>query len=479
MPKMKILDSKEEKSFDAPPIFSSAERKRFLSYTERIRTYANNIRSPAKKVCFLLSVSYFRATQKFFPGKFEKKDIDYLCEKLQIDFKKVDITAYDRPTIHTHRKVILEYFGCCSFDRKAADCLIDEMMPMIISHVKPKEIFVALIEYLRRHHIEIPSYHALSNIIIVEIQKHKNDLIATIEKHLSEEKRRMLDTLMEKIVDEESATVMNRYRLTWLKKSSQSLRPGKIHNNIEDLMMLQELYLQIEHIVKMLQLTSDGIRFFANSVVKFNYLQVEQKSDEDRYLHLITFIVHQYFRLQDTLLDVFLQSHQNIINNAMRQEKERIFNDWDKRKKNIMAVADHLTHDCKTFDNMESIILNASMSEKDKLELLKNLVFEEKERRKLISDDLISVNMTKQETKEAIFYEVLKKNSRTLQSRLSDIVKQVVFNTTDSDTNLIEAINYYKQKDGKLNGSDVPLSCFYPHERVMLYDEKETFDISL
>lgn len=39
------------------------------------------------------------------------------------------------------------------------------------------------------------------------------------------------------------------------------------------------------------------------------------------------------------------------------------------------------------------------------------------------------------------------------------------------NSHLVEAIEYYKSKDGKLNGKDVPLMCLFPHEREKVYDE--------
>lgn len=479
MTMMKIFDVREEQEFDNPPSFSGVERKRFLTYTEEVRNYADTIKSPTKKICFLLSASYFKATQKFYPNKFNGKDVIYLCEKLQINIRTVNTSSYDRQTYSLHKKVLLDLFGCTPFNQKSADQLAEEIVPMILSHIKSKQIFSSMVEYLRKHRIEIPSFHAISSIIITAMQKHKKDLTATIQQCLSKENRLLLDTLMEKIIDEDVGKVTNRYRLTWLKKSSQSLKPRKIHFNVEDLQTLHGLYYKLKDTIVALHLSFDGIRFFANSVIKFNYLQVERRADEDRYLHLITFIVHQYYKIQDTLIDTFLQSHQNVINSALRLEKDRVFNDYEKRKKSISAFVDHLTSDMRAFEKIEEIILDISMPETRKLNMLKDLVDEEKERHKKLTVHIEDINRTKHETKESIFYEVLKKNSRTLQARLSDIVKNISFDKTDSDTNLIAAIDYYKAKDGKLNGSDVPLLCFFPQERKMLYDQSGTFDISL
>jgi len=479
MTRMEILDPKEARKHDTPPSFNSAERKRLLTNPEAVRNYADTLKTPTRKVCFLLAASYFRATRRFFsPSQYDEKDIRYLCGQLQIKMREVRVSSYDRQAFFVHKKVLLDLFGCTAFDEKSAEQMVDELTPLVFSHAKPKAMFEAMVEFLRRRHIEVPSYHAISSIIITELQKHRKSLAETIDQKLSVEDRQFLDTLMEKVVDERTGKVMNQYRLTWFKKSSQSLRPRKIRGNIDDMKVLKELYHRVEDIVKTLHLSSEGIQFFANSVVKSNYLQVERRADEDRYLHLITFIVHKYFQMQDSLIDAFLQSYRTVINQAMKQEKERIVNELELRKKNMAAMNKHLSSTVQILEKIEAILFDITLSDKEKVTQATEILTEDKARRKSVADDMAEITRMQHDTKESLFYDALRKSSRTLQNRLSDIVKNVEFDAASSDADLMAAITYYQQKDGKLNGSDVPLSCLFPLERKMLYDAAGVFDIS-
>lgn len=47
------------------------------------------------------------------------------------------------------------------------------------------------------------------------------------------------------------------------------------------------------------------------------------RDDPDLYLHLIAFIAHQYYRLQDNLIDVLLASLRSFQNGAIREHGER------------------------------------------------------------------------------------------------------------------------------------------------------------
>jgi len=478
MPKMRILDNVEEKKFESPPKFNSYERKKFLSFPENIIVQFEKMKVPSKKAFFLLTFGYFKATNKFYPNKYHEKDLKYICQKFSLPFDEIDIHNYERQTYSLHKRIILNYFGFKNFDKNIEPLVQSEINPLVRSHIKTREIFHAAVEFLVKSKIEIPSYHQISTIILESLVTHKAKLVATIESTLTEEKKTMLDSLLEKVSDGKTGKELNRYKLTWLKKFSQSTRPGKIKLNIHDLKTLSNLYNELEETITALDLSHEGFTYFANSVIKFNFLQVDQKSESHKYLHLITFIVHQFYRLQDTLIDIFLQSHQTIVNSSVREEKEKLYREKEDRRKTISNFIKYLTSDSEAFDKIEEI-LESGINAKQKIQLLKHIVKEEKNNRNMVDDEISDVKtQEKNNGKDAIYYEILKKKSRALQNRVSDIIKNIEFNEKASDSQLVEAINYYKETDGKLNGKDVPLMCLFPLEREKVYDEDGKFDIS-
>ena len=71
MPKMRIFNRLEESEFESPPKFNSAERKRFFITTLVTNELLDNLRTPTNKVCFFVSMGYFKARRKFFYRKFK------------------------------------------------------------------------------------------------------------------------------------------------------------------------------------------------------------------------------------------------------------------------------------------------------------------------------------------------------------------------------------------------------------------------
>ena len=75
MPRMHILTASEQKAFDAPPVFSYAERDTFFQVSERLDAILATLRSPTNRVGLVLTVGYFRATKRFFPPVVRKNAV--------------------------------------------------------------------------------------------------------------------------------------------------------------------------------------------------------------------------------------------------------------------------------------------------------------------------------------------------------------------------------------------------------------------
>jgi Domain of unknown function (DUF4158) len=71
MARMKILTRHEEAEFESPPKFNNAERKRFFSVSSAFQELLESPRTTAtNKVCFLVTLGYFKARRKFFARQF-------------------------------------------------------------------------------------------------------------------------------------------------------------------------------------------------------------------------------------------------------------------------------------------------------------------------------------------------------------------------------------------------------------------------
>ncbi len=472
---MKILNSSEIETFESPPIFSTVERNNLFSFSA-LKDIVETFRTPTNKVCFIVMLGYFKTTNKFFSRRFHKKDVEFVTENLGIPIDRINVDSYDKQTYNRHRIIIMEYCGFIEFSNSIKQIVTKEISSMVRSQLRPRFILLQVLEILRRKKIEIPSYNILANLIVGEINHHRRRLSKVIEHHLTDDCRQLLDALFEKGGDEHLK--VKRYKLTLLKKISQSTKPKKIKESIQDHQILKEIFQNLGDIVPSLDLTHEGFKYYANSVIKSEIFQISRRSDEDRYLHLITFIVHQYYKLQDTLIDIFMNSIQSILNSSNREHKEKYYEERHKRNKSINDFIDYLDKNIITLSNITTIVNSPDLSDTEKIELIKPVLSEDESHRDKIEEELSHIKKTSKSTSDADFYSILESKSLKLQNRVSEIVKHVEFNQETSCPKIMAAIKQYKLKNGTIE-KNAPIGFLDLDEQGLVFDNNGKFRVSL
>ncbi len=477
MPILKVLGSTEQESFENPPLFNSVERKKYFDFPLRIITSMKTFRTPTNQVCFLVVFGYFKATKRFFSRKFHQKDIAFVAKRIGAPPNRIKLDSYDRATYHRHKKIVLEFYGFREFDEKAKQIVIKEISSMIRSQLRPKLIMLRTLEILISQKIEIPSYHILSHMIFDEIKHHKQQLTKIIESNLNLETRKMLDALFDK--EDEQSSKVQKYKLTLLKKFSHSITPSKIKANIQDLLTLKEIFRCVEDIFKSLNLTYEGVRYYAYSVIKSEIFQVSRRGDEDRYLHLIAFIVHQFFKLNDLLIDTFLQAVQNSFNNSTRQYKELYYEQRKEKNESIKRFVEHLDKNTSTITTVKEIVNNPALSDTEKIKRIQTLLSENEQKQAEVEEDISLFREESEKAgKDADFYSVVEAKSIKLQNRVSEIVKNIEFDTDTSSKGLKEAMCFFKKKEGTVD-KNAPIDFLEDNEQNVIFNEDGKFRVSL
>jgi hypothetical protein len=191
--------------------------------------------------------------------------------------------------------------------------------------VRPKVILLHGFDVLVRRKTEIPSVRTLTDLIVGETRRHKETLTEVINARVPPAFRELLEALLEKSdASPLPAPQLQHFKLTLLKQISQSTKPSKITATLDDWQTLRLLYDELAPVIAALDLTHDGIRYYANSVLSSQVFQVSRRVDDDRHLHLVCFIAHQFYRVQDTLIDILLKVVQNVLN-ACKRALSQIF----------------------------------------------------------------------------------------------------------------------------------------------------------
>jgi len=327
---IKIFNKVDIKSFESAPHFNAAERKKYFYPSDWVKSVISEYDTDTNKVGFVLLFGYFQATKRFVPIKhFSGRDIEYVSSRLNINIKSVDFSNFYRPTITRYKKIILNYLGHSGFDDESKQFVINEASALVEKQIKPKSVLLLLIQFMLYKHIEIPRYHMLADIITNAFNKFEKSLAEKIESYLKPEHRKLLDTLLEREDDDSPKTdegkTLQRYKWTLLKRISQSTRASKIKENISDLQTIQEIFESLQDVIEKMDLSPTIIQYYANWAKKARIFHIVSKSEWKRHLYFLTFIIHQYYVLQDVLVDTFLSSVQTAKNSALREHKEQYF----------------------------------------------------------------------------------------------------------------------------------------------------------
>ncbi len=489
MPRMKVLGALEAETFETPPIFNRQERRRYFTLPVGLTEIVETLRTPTNKVCFILAAGYFRARRKFFPQRFRQADVDFVAARLGASSDTIVLSDYDRATAMRHQQMIAEFFGYRKFDDESQQLMRQEISSLVRSQTRPKLILLEAVQSLVRQKTVIPSYNVLANLITQSINQHKRSLIRIVDKHLSPAQRGLLDTLLEKEMaasssegetTDEAAARLRCYRLTLLKKSFQSTRPAKIKANVTDFRLLRGLYVEMETAITALGLTHEGLRYFANSVVKAEVFQVTRRTAQDRYLHLLAFIAYQTFKLQDTLVETLLQAVQSALNTTQREHKELYYSERTERNFRLKELAGGLDrHLWQTISDIQIIVADQDCAATLKVEKITALLAENAPQQNALEGQLKRLK-AEAETAEAEsdYFKLLSKRSLKLQSRVAEIVREISLDARASTPALLNAIHYYQRTDGNLD-RNAPVDFLLANERAAILNEESKFQISL
>jgi len=186
MPLPSILNDDEQHAFDYPPILPPEERAVHFSMTPLCEQRINRLRTSTNKVGFLIQYAYFKARQRFFViNRFRQEDIDYAAKVLGIKAKEINFSQYKKKIPLDHQAHIIELLNYKAFDKSVYQWLEKEILSRVERFTNPRELFFEALQLLQAQHIEMPSYHCLSEIITRLYIDYEAKLLSIIERMLS------------------------------------------------------------------------------------------------------------------------------------------------------------------------------------------------------------------------------------------------------------------------------------------------------
>jgi len=470
MPRLRLLSAAEQARLEQPPIFDHDERKRHLDFPRTVLDVARNLRSPVSQIGFLLCYGYFRAARRFFaPEDYHPRDIAHVARVIGASPATFDAKAYKETTRLRHQRLVLDLQGFRAFDVAAERSLSTEIATMVRAHLKPRLIFGRCLDFLVEHSIQLPSVRRLSDLVRQQLAARKRLLTGMVTAHLTLSARKMLDDLFEQPEGE------NRYRLSLLKKLSQSTRPTKVRESAEDFRLVSELYDQIAPVLEALDLGTAGIRYYAGGVLRSEMFQLRRRAEVDRHLHAIAFIAHQHHRLHDALVDRLLSVVQSLETAAARDHKEQVFERHQTESHHRGALLDALETDVLgALRDIRVLVEDRLLSPLEKLERIRTVLDHDREG----AFQALRADVEGETPDHALYHQVLEGRSLRLQNRIAPILRVVRFGQGERCGDLMAAIAHFREKDGALTVK-APMAFLSQQERDAVLTKDGAFRVSL
>jgi TnpA family transposase len=282
----------------------------------------------------------------------------------------------------------------------------------------------------------------------------------------------LLDFKEKHFPDEKSEPKIKRYKLTLLKKSYQSIKPSQIKENIEDLKNIYHLFRNLEPIIKRLNLSPEIIRYYAQVVIKSRIFQIIRRDEEKKYLLLIAFVIHQYYKLNDTLIEILLKSVKSIQNSTTREHKENIYETRTSRYKTMNSLAKSFKNNFELIESIKNIIEDNKNSSENKIEeISKKIIDNEKIKSENIEQQIQLLNKDSENLiKNTDYFNILESKAVKLQNRVKAIIQEIVFDSKTSNNYIIEAIDYYKNHKGVIEEKP-PTNFLDKEQRKIIIDK--------
>ncbi len=491
MARREYLSPDERTRFDAPPTLTVHQRPILLDLPAWAETYLQSGQTPTNQVGFLLQLGYFRVVTRFFVAdRFEADIVEWISGRLRVDPNTVDLTDYARSrTAYRHREDILHFLGYRAFGSEYQRVLADEAHRLAHLQTRPALMLDALAGYLREHRVEIPPYNALRVILTKALDDYQSGLEALIEQYLGPTDRSVLDELLAKqVLPDGTAGTKIRYRLTRLKRISQSMRPKQIRERVALFTDLKAVFVQIRPLIERLALSDDTIRYYAQYVLDTQSKQSSQRTHE-RYLRLIAFIVHQYLTVGDALIITFRQAVTSTLNESEQTLKEQLFQSRQATAGLVGQVVRRSDAHIDALSRIETIVHNEAADDRLKVTQIRQLL----DNKRVGSDQLATdkqrllnlKNINQPLADRDDYYNALEKESLRLQARVAGIVQVLVFDDTTpvgdgQVTHLLAALHCFQDRKGEIStATALPLEFLDMDERQRVFTESGKLRISL
>jgi len=261
------------------------------------------------------------------------------------------------------------------------------------------------------------------------------------------------------------------------------MRPPVVKARVELFTTLEKHYRRLHPVILKLKLSDITIRYYAEYVLDSRSTNLFNRIS-NRYLLLISFVIHQFMNLGDALVSTFLSAVTSSLNIAERKSKESLYQSSKASSRLAIQVTKQNTSHISALRKIEEITNDPTISDAQKVAEIKAVIHQKKINRTSLLDDqkklesLVAMNHKIDEVDD--YYGMLEKESVHLQNRVSEVIKALDFDESSSQKDILHAVKFFKEKGGNISqSSQLPTAFLSMEERPRIYSDQGRLKVSL
>ena len=305
--------------------------------------------------------------------------------------------------------------------------------------------------------MRVPGPRRLTDPVRAGLDRHKDDLVRTVETRIAVEIRQALDDLFAR------EDGISRYRPAPPKKTSQSMQPRKIAETAADFKAIPDMCRQIAPVLNVVNIDLAGIRFFAGAARRSETFQLRRRSGADRHR-----------KPRDAPVDMPPNVTATFEKSVKRERGDQVSAKRQSAGKRLETVPD--TIDANALHSPRQIRRLAdddALADAVKLDRVGTILDQGRE------DTMAALqkNIRESGSDDGRRQKMLEAKSRKPQNRASPILKQIAFIGDGRGTRLLAALACFREKGGKPD-PEMPPGLLAPDERGAVSNASDGFGTS-
>ncbi len=403
-----------------------------------------------------------------------------MATHLKTDIKELGdpLASYYGSVVYEHQAMILRIAGYQAFKDKPNEFTY-ELNRLVAKRLRPKQVFFQIVQFLKAKRIELPTAHFLVQAITDQFRDFEQNLSESLKTILSARETTLLENLLTQLKSQDLAG-QGPYVLSALKRLNQTTQPSRIKGSVQDFRQIKSLFFQLLPVFDKLKVSVDLLHYHARWATKATTFQLQQLTDPYmQYLHLLSFIHHQFYIRQDNLMDIILVATQRTHNETVKDQKEQYFTGRKNKHRAIREVAKSRRRYKERWEEAKTIIQSDELADDEKIVLLGGLI--EDEQTNELQVDQHAETLEKEispVTQQREYFDILETKFRKINNRVGQILQELSFDEASSEEFIYEALRYCQQKKGQI-GKRAPLGFLERHELSVIETEDGSLRTSL